>query len=71
MMPRQTSLRTARSPPRMQTTSQRPPARRPVGRRRAALTAFWMRIQRREWMTEDAARAFRHCSLMQDNPASG
>jgi hypothetical protein len=70
-MHRQASLRTARSPPRTQTGSERPARRPPIAARGAALTAFWLRIHRRAWMTEEAACAFRDRSLLQDNPASG
>ncbi len=65
------NLRTARSPPRMQASHKwSTTVRRPV-ERPAATAALWVRIQRREWMTEEAARAYRRRSLMQDNPTSG
>lgn len=60
----------ARAPPRMQ-AQRKPSTRRPLDERRVVLTAFWMRIRPREWMTEEAAHADRRLSLLQDNPASG
>ena len=65
------SMRTVRIPPRMQATIRRYEKMRPRGERREALVASWGRFQRREWMTEEAARACRRRSLLQDNPASG
>ena len=65
------SVRTARSPPRMQASHKRPAAARRLVERPAAAAALWVRFQRREWMTEEAARAYRRRSLLQDNPTSG
>ena len=62
--------RSARAPPRMGTAHKPPPSKRPVAER-LALESVWIKIHRREWMTEDAARAHRRHSLLQDNPASG
>jgi hypothetical protein len=45
------------------------PVRKP--KRPHILAVAWAKVRRREWMTEDAARAFRRRSLLQDNPASG
>jgi hypothetical protein len=42
-----------------------------LAERPQVVAAFWARIQRRQWMTEDTARAYRRRSLLQDNPASG
>ena len=69
----QVSLRTAHSPPRMRirASHNRPATVRQLVERPAAASALWVRIQRREWMTEEAARAYRRRSLLQDNPTSG
>ena len=70
-MHRQASLRTARSPPRMEAGNKRPARQRPIAEKPVAFTAFGIRIRQRAWMTEEAARACRNPSLMQDNPATG
>ena len=67
----QVSLRMAHAPPRMRASHKRPAIARPVGERPVTATALWVRIQRREWMTEEAARHTRRRSLLQDNPTSG
>ena len=64
--------RTAHAPPRMHAAHGAhgaAPVRKP--KHPVALAVIWTRVRRREWMTEDAARAFRRRSLLQDNPASG
>ncbi len=58
------SLHMARAPPRMRASRKRPAHAGP-------LAAFWTRIHRRQWMTEEDARWGRRRSLIQDNPASG
>jgi hypothetical protein len=60
---------TARSPPRMRAPHKRPAKRRPLVERKMAL--FWIGIHEPDWMTEEAARAHRRRSLLQDNPTSG
>ena len=60
-----------RAPPRMQAQRKHSATRRPLVERRVVLSAFWMRIRPREWMTEEAAQVDRKRSLLQDNPASG
>ena len=62
---------TARAPPRMQAPHSRAATSRPAQERDEALAAFWVKIHRRNWMTEEMARAYRRRSLLQDNPASG
>lgn len=64
-------LRMARAPPRMQASHKRRASVRPLVEPPLALTTLWIRIHRREWMTEEAARDHRRRSLLQDNPASG
>ena len=64
-------LRSARAPPRMRTEHKPPQAKRPEAERPEALQAFWVRIHRHAWMTEEAARAHKRRSLLQDNPTSG
>ena len=63
--------RMAHAPPRMRASHKRRVVNRPLVEKSAALSAFWIRIQRREWMTEEAAHAYRRRSLLQDNPTSG
>jgi len=60
--------RTTHAPPRMRAPRvvARPRARRP-----AVLVTVWSRIHYRPWLPEDAARALRRRSLLQDNPTSG
>ncbi len=62
---------TARSPPRMRAPHKHPAKRRPLAERPVVLTAFWIRLHEPDWMTEEAARAYRRRSLLQDNPTSG
>jgi hypothetical protein len=64
------SKRIARSPPRMRASHKRPATARRLVEPPAAAASLWVRIQRREWMTEEDARAYRHRSLLQDNPTS-
>ncbi len=63
--------RMARAPPRMRASHKRPAIGRPLAGRPAPLTTLWIRIRRRQWMTEEDARWARRRSLLQDNPASG
>ncbi len=65
------SLHMARAPPRMRASQKRPAHAGPHVKRLAPLAAFWTRIRRRQWMTEEDARWGRRHSLLQDNPASG
>ena len=67
----QVSLRMAHAPPRMRASHKRPANARPLAEQPAAVSAMWVRIQHREWMTEEAARCARRRSLLQDNPTSG
>ena len=60
-----------RAPPRMRAARKHPATRRPLVERRVVLTDLWIRIHQGRWMTEEAARADRPHSLLQDNPASG
>jgi len=55
----------------MQASHKRRASVRPLVEPPLALTTLWIRIHRREWMTEEAARDHRRRSLLQDNPASG
>jgi hypothetical protein len=55
----------------MRTEHKPPQAKRPEAERPEALQAFWVRIHRHAWMTEEAARAHKRRSLLQDNPTSG
>ncbi len=64
--------RTVHAPPRMPGAHSghgTTPVRKP--KHHIALAVVWKRVRRREWMTEDMARALRRRSLLQDNPASG
>jgi len=61
----QVRQRTTHSPPRMRAPSA------VVRPRPAVLVTVWSRIHYRPWLPEDAARALRRRSLLQDNPASG
>jgi hypothetical protein len=42
-----------------------------VGEPRVAIVSFWSRIRGDPWMTEEAAKANRRRSLIEDNPTSG
>jgi hypothetical protein len=37
----------------------------------AAIVEYWVTARRKRWMTEEAARAQRHRTLLEDNPTSG
>lgn len=67
----ESKVRTAHAPPRMHASNRHVVRMRPLGERREVVVSIWAKIQRRDWMTEEAARGRRRRSLLQDNPASG
>jgi len=60
-----------RAPPQMRGPRKHSPPQRPLAEQSATLAAFWFTIRKRDWMTEEAARAHRRHSLLQDNPTAG